>query len=164
MQSDLREFARTWWISGLLLGLSTYILVRYGTYTLFDWAALIIHEPGHLFFRPFGRFIGLAGGTLMQILIPSALAWSFLRNGYRTGFQVMTFWLGHNFVNISVYAGDARRRVLPLITGDVNTHDWWQMLGRLGLLEYDQWFRWGFIGLAVVAFLVAVVAPRWVGE
>jgi hypothetical protein len=33
---------------------------------------------------------------------------------------------------------DARARVLPLLGDDISAHDWYNILGRLGLLRWDQ--------------------------
>lgn len=39
-----------------------------------DLVNLPIHESGHLVFGWFGQTIGVAGGTLMELLVPAALA------------------------------------------------------------------------------------------
>ena len=36
-------------------------------------ANLAFHEFGHLFFRPFGEFMSILGGSLFQVLLPLAL-------------------------------------------------------------------------------------------
>ena len=71
-----------------------------------DNGDLVIHEAGHFFFMFFGKFIYTLGGTLMQIILPSIIAWYFLRNYYKTGVQISLLWLGQNLINISAYAAD----------------------------------------------------------
>ena len=162
-----REFyldqLKRWRGSLILLPLCIYYVINRGEYTLLDNADLIIHEAGHFFFRPFGRFLTYAGGTTMQLLLPSILVWHFMRHEFRFGVQVSLFWLGHNLINISVYAADARSRRLPLLGGDIYSHDWWNMLGMVGLLPYDQIFGHAFMMLAVVAFGMLVLLPLKMG-
>lgn len=145
-----------------MLPLCIYAVVDRQEYGLLDNADLLIHEAGHFFFGFFGQFIRIAGGTLMQILLPSIIVWHFLVHGYRTGAQVGLFWLGHNFLNISVYAADARARVLPLLGGNRSGHDWHLMLGQLGLLEHDATVGYLFVGFAVMTFLSLLILPRFV--
>ena len=153
------ERLKRWKGSLVLLPLCIYFVVNRGEFTLLDNTDLIIHEAGHFFFRPFGRFLMYAGGTIMQIFLPSLLVWHFWRHAYRFGVQASLFWLGHNLINISVYAADARSRRLPLLGGDVNSHDWWNMLGMSKLLPHDHLFGHAFLMLAVVSFSVLVLLP-----
>jgi hypothetical protein len=102
-----------------------------------------------------------AGGTIMQVLLPSIIAWSFARSGYRFGVQVSLLWVGQSLINVSVYAADARARRLPLLGGDAVEHDWWNMLRMAGVLEHDQMIGAVFFGLAVVVYLALLLAvPR----
>ncbi len=155
---------KEWTASLLLLPVCLYFALNRGHYTLLDNADLIIHEAGHVFFSPLGPFLRIAGGTLMQILLPTILVGSFYRHDYRFGTQVSLFWLGHNFINISVYAADARARVLPLLGGDRAGHDWANMLGMLGLLDYDQIVGGFFYVLALLAFVALLALPRYMLE
>lgn len=148
-----------WAGSLVLLPVCLWFAANRGTYTLLDNADLLLHEAGHLFLRPFGTYPMLAGGTLMQCFVPLLMAWHFRRNEYRFGVQVSLFWLGHNLVNISVYAADARAQALPLLGGDRVLHDWYTMLGRFGMLEQDQAIGFLFFGLGLLAFARAVLLP-----
>ena len=49
-----------------------------GFLLLMDGVFVPIHEGGHLLFRFFGEFLNIAGGTLMQLGVPIALAIYFL--------------------------------------------------------------------------------------
>ena len=105
-------------------------------YHFFDNVDLVIHEAGHVFFAFFGEFVAVAGGTIMQLLVPLVFAgYFFLRNDrYAAGIVLM--WLGQSFVNVARYAADAARMELPLLGG--GTHDWNYMLIRTNLLDKAQ--------------------------
>lgn len=148
----------------VFLPICLYFALTAGTYTFMDAADLIIHEAGHFFFRIFGWAIGIAGGTLMQIFLPSLLVWNFLVNNYRLGAQIMLFWLGHNLINVSVYAADARTQALPLLGGDNVLHDWHTMLSRMDLLAYDGLIAGVFYTLGLVAFIGVLALPRVMPE
>ena len=148
---------RKWKTSIVLLPLSLYYCINYGKYTLLDNADLVIHEAGHVFFYFFGQFIHMAGGTLMQILLPLLIVWYFIKSGYLTGTQFSLFWLAHNFLNISVYAGDAEKRALPLLGN--GTHDWYYMLSRLGILDYSEAVSALFFLIALIVFILSIITP-----
>lgn len=156
--SAIDEIKR-WIPSIIILPLAVYWLINRGEFGLLDNINLVIHEAGHFFFSLFGKFIYTLGGTLMQIILPSIIASYFLRNNYRTGVQFSFLWLGHNFINISVYAADAQSRKLPLLGGNKVYHDWHYILSEVGILEYDHIFGYFFVGIAVIIFIVAVLMP-----
>lgn len=146
------------WVTSLILApFSFYFIITRGKYTLLDNINLIIHEAGHFFFMFFGRFIYMAGGTLMQIIFPLFLAWYFFRNNYRTGVQIFIFWLAQNLVNISVYAADANKLKLSLLGN--GKHDWLYILGRFGFLESADFVGYIFFSAAILAFLLSVLLP-----
>lgn len=154
-----KDHLGNWAGSLVLLPLCLWFATHRGTFTLLDNADLIIHEAGHFLLRPFGTWPMLAGGTLMQCFVPLLMAWHFRRNEYRFGVQVSLFWLGHNLLNISVYAADARAQALPLLGGDRVLHDWNTMLGRIGMLESDQAISFVFFALCLVVFTRAILLP-----
>lgn len=164
MDQDTVEYTawdrvKNWIASIIILPVGIYLLLNRGHYTWIDNADLVIHEGGHFFFRFFGIFIYAAGGTLMQIILPSLIAWYFFKKYYRTGVQFTLLWLGQNLINISVYAADARAMKLHLLGGNKVFHDWHFMLGRLNMLSYDTTIGYIFFGAAAVIFLVAVLMP-----
>lgn len=122
---------------------------------------LPFHEAGHVIFSPFGRFMQVLGGTLGQILIPCLCVGAFLlKNHDPFGASVGLWWLGQNFMDIAPYINDARALDLMLLGGvtgkDVDGyHDWQNILGTLGWLEYDhalaQASRWFGACLMVLA-------------
>lgn len=152
------EFKR-WVPSIIILPIAVYWCANRGEYGLMDNIDLVIHEAGHLFFSLFGKFIYTLGGTLMQIIIPAIIAGFFFRNEYRTGVQFALLWLGQNFINISVYAADARAQKLPLLGGNKVYHDWHYLLNETGLLQLDQEVGYFFFSVAILLFIVAVLMP-----
>ena len=152
------EFKR-WIPSIIILPIAVSWCINRGNYGLIDNIDLVIHEAGHVFFSLFGKFIYTLGGSFMQIIIPSIIAWFFFRNNYRTGVQVGLLWLGQNFINISVYAADARAQKLPLLGGNKVYHDWHYLLNTLSLLEFDTEIGYLFFGVAVLIFIAALFMP-----
>ena len=148
------------WIPSLIiLPLALYFTLTRGHYGLIDNADLVIHEAGHIFFSFFGKYIYTLGGALMQILLPCVILWYFMSNYYRTGMQFTLLWLGQNFVNISVYAADARAQALPLLGGNSVYHDWHYLLSKIDLLEYDHEIGYLIFGIGIVVFLIAIFLP-----
>jgi len=124
----------------------------YGLFLLYAWrdrdgflfidqVNLIVHEGGHLLFGWFGRTMGLWGGTLMELIVPAALAVYFALHRQTAATAFAAFFFFENFLYISVYMADARAQALPLVTvGDpeMGGHDWFQILAQLGLLRSDR--------------------------
>lgn len=102
---------------------------------LVDGANLLIHEAGHFFFRPFGEFLMIAGGSLLQVIMPVIFVIYFFRREETYSAALVMFWVGESLINVSVYAGDSIRMQLPLIGGEDSVHDWNYMLVRMGLLS-----------------------------
>jgi hypothetical protein len=103
---------------------------------------LVFHEAGHWIFGILGiRFITVAGGTIMQLVFPTACLLNFLyKQKSPAGVLFSLFWLGENFMEISWYMADAKAQALILITGmnghEGGGHDWGNMLGWLGLTNH----------------------------
>jgi hypothetical protein len=119
-----------------------------------DTINLFIHEAGHLFFRLFGQPLYILGGSITQCLIPLALAIvTWREKPHQVGLPL--FWLGENFVNVSVYIADAPYKNLKLIK-DGLIHDWhWMLADNLDVAE-----PMAFVvrGLGLVVCVAAVVA------
>ena len=106
---------------------------------------LIFHEAGHVIFSFFGVFITSLGGTLMQLIIPITCMFVLLKKTKDPfGGSICFWWIGENFLDISVYMNDAERMWLPLIGGrfghssPYGVHDWNYILNELGILRFDQ--------------------------
>ena len=155
---------KKWITSVIILPIIVYFVYNHGNYIFIDTADLVIHEAGHFFFMFFGKYIYTLGGTLMQIILPSIIAWYFFRNSYRTGVQFSLLWLGQNFINISVYVADAQARRLPLLGGNKVYHDWHYLLGELNILQYDYAVGYFFFGIAISIFIVTLLMPLIIHE
>ncbi len=112
-----------------------YDLAHPGRGTLLDAVDLAIHETGHLVFNPFGEFIGFAGGTLFQLIIPALFVGYFWRRDDRHAASVALWWVGQNCGHIATYAADARAQELPLVGG--GEHDWFYLLSATRHLPDD---------------------------
>jgi len=156
--SRYHSFIR-WIPSIIILPLAIYFALTWKHYGMIDNADLVIHEAGHIFFALFGRYIYTMGGGLMQIILPSIIAFYFLKTYYRTGVQFSLLWLGQNFINISVYASDARAQELPLLGGNHVYHDWHYLLNEINMLEYDQEIGLIIYGIGLLALLTSVLLP-----
>lgn len=101
---------------------------------------LVFHEAGHVIFSPFGRFMTVLGGSLLQVLIPVIAAVAFVRQEDGFGAAVSAWWAGQNLVDLAPYIADARSLRLTLIGGrtgaEVEGHDWEFLLNQLGISHY----------------------------
>jgi hypothetical protein len=134
-----------------------------GFLLLMDGVSVPIHEGGHLLFRFFGEFLNIAGGTLLQLGVPVALAIYFLFQRQAQGVAFCLFFFFEQFLPIATYMADARAQDLPLLTtgeGDYVIHDWNYLFGKLGVLPHDVQIAGtvrfiGWIGmLSVVGWLI----------
>jgi hypothetical protein len=120
---------------------------------------LIFHEAGHFIFMFFGsQFIHMAGGTLLQLIIPIVLALYFLfvkKDVYASCFMLL--WLGSSFFDVAIYAKDAIVMNLDLLGGDNVTHDWNYLLSTLGALKYTSQIASTIFSLGTMSLIVGVV-------
>lgn len=119
---------------------------------------LIFHEAGHILFIPFGQFMTILGGSLAQLMMPMAVIGVFLLQQRDTfGASIGLWWLGQSVMDLAPYINDARAGELLLLGGTTGRdnpghHDWRNILGDLGLLEYDHLIAGGvnFMGEALI--------------
>ncbi len=148
------------WIGTLfLLPLVVFLIINGGKFIFIDYINLLIHEGGHGIFKIFGKFIYTLGGTITQILIPTMFVVYYLKNEKTFFAQLFLIWLGENFLNISVYAADARTQKLPLLGGKKVYHDWNYILRELGILNYDYLVGEFFYLIGIFIFIVTVLLP-----
>lgn len=127
---------------------------------------LVFHEAGHILFMPFGDFMTVLGGSAMQLLIPLVVVIAFLmQNRDPFGASVGLWWLGQSAKDLAPYINDARLQVLPLLGGvtgrDVpGYHDWNNLLGRTGMLEWDTTIA---RGVDVAGTILLIAAVTWGG-
>jgi len=150
-------------------GIYTWFLVFSFTHTgymfFIDNVNLPIHEGGHLVFGIFGwEELMVWGGTLMQCLVPFALALGFAYRREISGTAFCAFMLFENFLNVATYMADARDQNLPLVTtgqADYVEHDWAHILGHLNLLQYDKTFATDLRAVAYLGMLATISWMLW---
>ncbi len=135
-----------------------------GTYRFLDRVDLVFHEAGHVFFGFFGEFIGILGGSLMQVLVPAVIVVYFIIHRQVYSAAVTMFWVGQSLFNVSVYAKDARARVLPLLGDDISAHDWHNILGRLHLLSWDQAIGSAIYTVGLIALTTSILAGLYFSQ
>ena len=103
-----------------------------------DSVDLPIHETGHLLFRVLGEFMGIAGGSLFQVIVPAVFVGYFWWNEKYYSAAIVLFWVGQSILNVYVYAADAVVMQLVLTSGFTGSegsfHDWNYMLTETGLI------------------------------
>lgn len=92
----------------------------------FAGITLIFHEMGHIIFSLFGHTIMILGGTIMQLLVPTAAAlYLLLRQRDYFGVSVGGAWLSYSLWEMATYMADANKDALALVGfGDNPKHDW----------------------------------------
>ena len=111
-----------------------------GPFLMIDLVFIPIHEGGHLLFRFCGEFLGVAGGTLLQLGVPLMLATYFAFDRHVQGVAFCLFFFFEQLLPVATYMADARAQQLPLLTvGDADyvIHDWNYLFGKLGVLQHD---------------------------
>ena len=172
--TSLRDDAIEWcqgknWLVRLpLLLFFVYVLVRHLSDPLYTSILgplnLGIHELGHLIFGFMGEAMAVAGGTLLQLLVPMFAVFNFYRQDDFLSIALSLGWLSTNFFNIATYVADARRLELPLVTpfgGDNVIHDWEYLLSKMNMLEYDTVIADIIRVLAVISMLLCFAAGAW---
>jgi hypothetical protein len=151
---------RQWLSSILLLPIVVFLIFNKGEFILLlDHFNLLIHEAGHGIFSLFGKFIYTLGGTIMQILMASIFIFYFYINKQKVGIQVSVLYLGQNLMNISVYAADARSRLLPLLGGNKVYHDWHYLLREANMLQHDHLIGNMFYIAGIICCVFALIIP-----
>lgn len=132
-------------------------------YGVFEWAILPFHEAGHFIFMPFGsQTLMMAGGTIVQILLPLGFALYFaLKRKELFSATVPLLWLFGSMQQMAVYMKDARFLLLPLFGADPSEgHDWNYLFGKMHLLhqsvEIGNFFH-GLARLGIASTLVAML-------
>lgn len=149
-----REHAIAWTVFYALY--FAWIFARHPAMPLLVTANVFLHEAGHLFFSPFGRFMMFAGGTITQhaFCVIALATFAMRRDAHGAAFSL--FWLGANLVHMGGYMADARAGELPLLGG--GEHDWEYLFGVFGLLEWDVVIGAFWRG---VGWLTMLAAPAW---
>ena len=124
---------------------------------------LVFHEAGHVIFGVFGRFLGILGGSLNQVLIPAICTGYFVWHGQPAAAAAMLFWVGESVTDVAIYVADGRDMALPLLAEGL-IHDWNWILSELSLRNQAPALGravWA-LGLAVMAAALALLgADGW---
>lgn len=140
-----------------------YASLNASGFLFIDHANLMIHEVGHAAFSWGGTTLHILGGTLMQLIVPFALAVLFYRRRETAAVALTTFWGFQNLLYIATYMGDARRSALPLVGADES--DWTILFTQWGVLQYDtaiaSWTRGiGWLGMLTTMGWLAFRSSR----
>jgi hypothetical protein len=124
-----------------------------------------IHELGHLLFSFLSQTMQIAGGTLLQILVPVLAMFNFYRQKDFFAIALCFGWLSTNFFGIAVYIADARRLELPLVApfggGDNTVHDWEFLLSKMHVIQFDIFIASIVRIFAVVAMMICILSCLW---
>ncbi len=149
---------------GLLVAYLVYGVVRHIAdplyRTWFGGITLAFHEMGHIVFMPFGHTLMVAGGSIMQLLVPTAAAVYLLKKQEDWfGFAVGLSWLSFSMFELATYVGDAAREELPLVSmGGGYHHDWnmlltqWHLIGQCDALAFGVRLLAGAVGFGATGF------------
>jgi len=146
-----------------------YILVRHLNDPMYSSIIgalnLGIHELGHLIFYFFGKFLNIAGGTILQLAVPVIGMINFYRQRDFFSISLCFGWFSSNLFDVARYVADARAMNLPLVApfgGTENAvHDWNYMLSHLGILQFDTVVAFFIKGLAIISMLVCLASGTW---
>jgi hypothetical protein len=141
--------------------------IEYGSF-IFNGINFGFHELGHIVFRPFGEFLMVAGGTILQCLMPCLAAIALWRQRDMFGIAFCLGWFATNCFGCAIYAMDARG-MLNLVLyspmgqsfGADGMGDWTRMLTTLGLLEWDTKIAFAWKGLGSAAMVLCILLSGW---
>jgi hypothetical protein len=128
---------------------------------LLDSANLAFHEAGHPLLGMLSERLTVYGGTVLQLLLPAAVAASFWVRREAVSFAFALGWLAENLWNVSRYMADARARELPLVGS--GEHDWTEIFLRWGALESDTAIAGAtrFLGWLLLVGATIWLVRRW---
>jgi hypothetical protein len=122
------------------------------------------HEAGHVVFRPFGQFMTIAGGTIMQHLFPIVLGLALLVKGRNPFGAALCFWLlGYSVIYTGWYMHDAGDPQGMMLSGKSSAeddgHDFVNLFAYFGAWWFDHATRVGvFVARIGQAMMVAGLA------
>lgn len=143
-----------------LLFAGARLVLNPATGDIFGFFTLVVHEAGHALFSYLGEFLGIAGGSLAQILAPLYVLSTFWRQRDYFALCIGGYWLASSLFNLSIYIGDARARQLELVSpfsfGEEPIHDWNWLLTHMHLLPFDTVLSWTVRLAATVIFVLSM--------
>ena len=121
---------------------------------------LVFHEAGHIIFSPFGRFMTVLGGSLLQFLVPVVALIAFVKQEEPFGAAICAWWAGQNLVDLAPYIADARSLRMVLLGGrtgaEVEGHDWEYLLNTLGISHYAHPLGYATHAVGIVIMVAAL--------
>lgn len=170
-REDARDWAagRAWpWRAVVLVALAWQASIPFRdgeAFHVFRGITFGAHEFGHLFFALSGNeWLTVAGGSLMQFLVPVGAA--AVMRYYRDWFGVAAcgIWLASSLADLAPYIADARAMELDLVSfsEDGAGHDWNYLLGKAGMLLQDQALARADRRAGLLVLVGAVVLGGWV--
>lgn len=117
---------------------------------------LIFHEAGHIIFFWTGDLFSALGGSFLEILVPLVISLHFYFRQDFFGASFALWWLSTALLSVSIYVSDSQERILPLITNDVSTHDWFTILNQMHLLKYDNEIGSAFLFFGILSIISSV--------
>ena len=121
------------------------------------------HEFGHLFFAlSGGEWLAVAGGSLMQLIVPIGAAVVMVATPKKDWFGAVACgtWLAASLAELAPYIADARAQELDLVSfsPDGGGHDWHFLLAHAGMLKQDLALARGVKFLAVCVLGVTILS------
>ena len=99
------------------------------------------HEFGRLFFSFGGEWLAVAGGSLMQLIVPIGASVVMVATPKKDWFGAIACgtWLAASLADLAPYIADARAQELDLVSfsPDAAGHDWHFLLAHAGMLKQD---------------------------
>ena len=136
---------------------------------------MVFHEAGHAIFSPLGHWPMVAGGTLMQLMMPAVMGIALWRTNRDAFGAAMGAWFfGVSLLDIAPYAYDALTPRLTLLNGKVGTeesHDWMYLLTYSGVRDQahaigqgihqaGRFLVWTSLAVAAFALLLSRLGRR----
>jgi hypothetical protein len=143
-----------------------------GDFAFLDSGNAVVHEGGHALFGHFGDFLGVAGGTILELLVPLLLALAFHARWQAVGYALFLLIVFENLLYVARYMADARARALTYIAiggvsfsgdemPDPNMHDWYNLFSGSGVLQYDTRIAAAVFKIAWVGMIGTVLWFGW---
>lgn len=174
LQVPERVDALHWWLRAMLLAVFAvwgWVLIaqdyRVGEIggSFLHGPLLLFHEAGHVLFIPFGHALMVAGGTLLQLLLPLALVLVLLLKQRDPFGAAFALWLlGVSLLDVAPYVYDALQPQLMLLSGAVGEeggHDWIYLLDVVGWRSQARMLGTLIHRLGALVVLVALAWAAW---
>jgi hypothetical protein len=144
-----------------------YLLVKLinnpGYVSLLWYINFMIHEAGHVFFRPFGELMMLAGGSIFQCIFPFFFMVAFFLKKDLFAISFCIGWVSTNLFYVAWYIMDARYSdgvaVNPF--GNEGMHDWFFILNRFGARRDALSIGHAVEITAIITMIVALISGCW---